>query len=76
MIEVHILRTPMKEYSRIPLGERYCFKCRKRRNFTDVIMVPTDPMSYYGPTSKTVCDVCGMQDADLFPGWSRTDEEE
>ncbi len=73
---VHLCYTPMREYRRIPLGERYCFHCRKRRTFTDVIMVPTDPMSYYGPTSKIVCDVCGQQDADVFPGWSRSYEDE
>lgn len=73
---VHLCYTPMREYGRIHLGERYCFHCRKRRTFTDVIMVSTDPMSYYGPTSKIVCDVCGQQDADVFPGWSRSYEDE
>ena len=71
MDAIHIHRTMMKEYSRIDLGERYCFKCRKRRNFTDVILVPIDSMSYYGPIDKIVCDVCGRQDTDLFPGWTR-----
>ena len=72
-MKAHIHYTPMKEYKRIPLGESYCFKCRKRRNFTDVILVPTDIMSYYGPSAKVVCDVCGETDADLFPGRYRQD---
>jgi len=74
-MEVHILYTAMKEYKRIPLGERYCFHCRKRRTFTNVLMVPADPMSYYGPSAKVVCDICGTQDADVFPGWARTCED-
>ena len=71
----HIHYTPMKEWKRIDMGERYCFKCRKRRNFHDIISVPTDPMSYDGPTATVKCDVCGIQDADLFPGRTREMEE-
>lgn len=74
-MDAHIHYTPMKEYSRIDYGERYCFHCRKRRKFTCVIYVPTDPYSYYGPTSSVKCDVCGETDADLFPGRYRQDED-
>ena len=72
---VHINYTPMKEYGRVDYGERYCFHCRKKRNFTRIVSVPTDPMSYYGASSAVKCDVCGQTDADLFPGHYREDIE-
>jgi hypothetical protein len=75
MNAIHIHHTPMTEHSRIDYGERYCFRCRKRRNFTCIISVPTDPYSYYGPTSAVKCDTCGTTDADLFPGLYRQAEE-
>jgi hypothetical protein len=72
---VHVLRTPMTEYSRTPMGERWCFRCRKRRNFSWVVLVPTDSPSYYSPTAHMVCETCREKDTDLFPGWERTFDE-
>ena len=72
---VHILTTPMKEYNRTPMGEQWCFHCRKRTNFHLVVSIPTDIPSYYAPSARTVCETCGGTDTDLFPGWERTYDE-
>ena len=63
-----ICGTRMKEHSRESFGIRWCFHCRKRHEFFDVLMVPDGP-SYYDPYRRIdgVTDEC----TDLFPGWSR-----
>lgn len=64
---------PMEEYSRKALGERWCFRCRRRRPFDRVVLVPTRP-SYYGPEVSVRCEN-GHDDGDLFPGRYREWEE-
>lgn len=60
--------TRMREFSRKPDGEtRWCFTCRKRRDFEKVISVP-DGLSYYGPNGRIECTTCRTDDGDLFPG--------
>ena len=67
-----ICGTRMKEYAREPMGERWCFHCRKRHEFVRVVMVP-DGLSYYGPH----VEIQGVKPdcTDLFPGWFRTWDE-
>ena len=72
-MSVHILRTPMEEISRRSLGEKYCFVCRRRRDFEHVISAPVG-LSYYGPTTQIECTHCGKIDGDVFPGHSREQE--
>lgn len=48
------------------LGERWCFRCRKRRPFVFIVSAPVE-MSYYGPTAGVRCDR-GHDDGDCFPG--------
>lgn len=52
----------------VEVGERWCFRCRKRRPFTDRLLVPASP--WYEPTWHRECDR-GHYDGDLFPGYSR-----
>lgn len=56
-------------------GERWCFRCRKRREFFFEIWRDIDPESYYGPNPSIVCGTCGLSDGDLFPGYSREWED-
>jgi hypothetical protein len=60
--------TRMKEDSRESMGIRWCFHCRTRHEFFDVLMVP-DGFSWSDPHREVV----GPKDdcTDLFPGWSR-----
>lgn len=59
---------PMKEIRREPTTPpvRWCFVCRKRRQFEFVAQAPIEP-SYYGPSFSIVCER-GHSDGDLFPG--------
>lgn len=50
-------------------GERWCFVCRQRVEFTDTCTAYTEP-SYYDPWWTRKCPR-GHVDGDLFPGWSR-----
>lgn len=68
MTLVHIHHTPMKEHSRKPDGTRWCFHCRKRREFLFIVKAPTDPYSYYGASPSVRCSACNTMDGDLFPG--------
>jgi hypothetical protein len=77
---IHILHTPMEEVSRKPNGERWCFVCRKRREFEHVITRPVlDPNvpledqtgAWYGPTHQIECGTCHTVDGDCFPGRER-----
>lgn len=69
----HILTTPMKEVAAFSQGERYCFECRKRRQFIQVVyqtrpQEEVDTWMYYGPHRLIECASCGSQDSDCFPG--------
>lgn len=68
-----ICGTRMIEHDRESMGERWCFHCRKRHEFFSVLMVPDGP-SYYDPhiSIDGPTDDC----TDLFPGWSRTWDDE
>ena len=72
----HILITPMEEVVRRTHGERWCFRCRTRREFWFVLERPIvtsidDPGVYYGPTPHIECSACQTWDGDCFPGTSR-----
>jgi len=67
--------TRMKEVSRTSEGIRWCFSCRKRVEFNQIIKIP-DGMSYYGPSIEIACSSCGSIDSDLFPGRIREWEED
>jgi hypothetical protein len=60
----------MKEIHRETDGERWCFTCRKRREFMYVVTAPVG-ISYYGPNPSIRCGTCGAIDGDVFPGTSR-----
>jgi len=59
-----------REIHREELGERWCFKCRKRRNFIYTVMAEIEP-SYYDPNPYVRCEHCGTDDGDCFPGTHR-----
>lgn len=71
---LHILHTPMREYSRRQEQTRWCFKCRKRTQHDLVIHVPVDELSYYGPSASLECPSC-HEDNSCFPGTWREWEE-
>jgi len=54
-----------------PLGERWCFVERKRRNFTLRVWRDDIEEDWYGPWASITCDSCGRVDADVGFGWSR-----
>lgn len=60
----------MEEVHRESDGERWCFRCRKRREFEYVITAPVE-LSYYGPTRQIECTHCHTTDGDCFPGTER-----
>jgi hypothetical protein len=68
---VYICREDLEEILREDVGERWCFACRKRREFQYVVDAPVDIMSWYGPTPSIRCGECGKIDGDLFPGRER-----
>lgn len=53
---------------------RWCFRCRRIREFHLVVWSPVE-RSYYGPVPGIECSTCGLQDGDLFPGRFREWEE-
>ena len=65
--------TRMKERSRESMGDRWCFHHRRRHEFFWVVMVP-DGLSYYGPHVEVRGETRDC--TDLFPGWTRTWEED
>lgn len=69
-VDLHIHRTPMKELRRDSLGERWCFRERRRVEFFHVVTGTVEP-SYYDPSARVECGSCRSVDADLFPGWTR-----
>lgn len=70
-MSVHILCVPTEIAHDEPDGERWCFRCRERREFRYIVRTPIDPMSYYGPLPSVRCSTCDGSDADLFPGRNR-----
>lgn len=48
------------------VGIKWCFICRSRVQFTDVLKGEIGP-SYYGPWWSRICSA-GHLDGDLFPG--------
>jgi hypothetical protein len=71
---VYVCGPRMKEVRRESVGERWCFVCRKRREFAFVVM-DTVEMSYWGPTASVECVDRGHSDGDLFPGRCREWED-
>lgn len=85
----HILHTPMEEVRREAEGERWCFKCRKRREFVRVVTTPitvfwcdlktrkieSNTGAWYGPSARIECDTCHLVDGDCFPGTYREWED-
>lgn len=67
---ITISGTRSHEKKRVALGDKWCFRCRTRGEFFDILMVP-DGLSYYDPYWYRACGSCGATDGDLFPGWSR-----
>ncbi len=59
---------PFEEVARESAGIRWCFKCRSRTPYDDVLWRETG-MSYYDPHWQRTCQVCG-EDASCFPGTS------
>ena len=59
--------SPHREVVRKSEGIKWCFCCRKRREFFYVVTEPIEP-DYYGPTVGVECGTCKTVDADLFPG--------
>ena len=79
-MSVHILTFPTAEIRREPDGERWCFICRKRREFLYVVTasvidpdIPLDEQTgaWYGPTPHMECGTCTTWDGDCFPGSGR-----
>jgi len=70
-MSIHVNWTePLEEVKRESDGERWCFRCRKRRAFEYVMAMPIE-MSYYGANRQIECSHCGLVDGDLFPGHIR-----
>lgn len=57
-----------------PDGERWCFRCRKVREFFFDVWADTEP-SYYAPNPSVRCGTCDLTDGDCFPGRSREWED-
>lgn len=76
MTTIHVHHTPLREHSRRDFGDRWCFQCRKRLPHELVVLVPTDPYSYYGPSRTIECSGCG-EDHTAFPGtaWEWVEDE-
>jgi hypothetical protein len=68
---VHINYGPaMKEIRRDSEGVKWCFHCRKRREFFYIVVAPVEP-SYYDPNVDIACGHCNTSDGDMFPGHIR-----
>jgi hypothetical protein len=64
------LAGPQREIHREELGERWCFRCRKRREFIYTVVADTEP-SYYEPNPFIRCAACNTTDGDLGFGRMR-----
>lgn len=74
MSTVYICRPgPMEEIHRESDGERWCFKCRKRREFIYTVTAEIEP-SYYDPNPAIRCGTCNTYNGDL--GFGRIREWE
>jgi hypothetical protein len=73
-LSLHIHRVETRPYKDFPMGEKWCFVCRKRVEFIQTMHVPIDPMSYYGPHWSVRCPK-GHHDGDIFPGYVREWDE-
>ena len=60
----------MREVKRESEGEKWCFHCRKRREFWYTVVAPIEP-DWYGPVAAIRCGHCNTQDGDLLPGYER-----
>lgn len=60
----------MVEVVRRSEGEKWCFHCRKRREFFYTVHAPK-VMDWYGPNADIKCGHCNTSDGDLFPGYER-----
>jgi hypothetical protein len=49
------------------LGERWCFRCRRKVDFLFTVTSEIE-MSYYSPWPQVACMPAGHVDGDLFPG--------
>jgi predicted transcriptional regulator len=81
-VNLHILHVPMAEVLRRPDGVRWCFVCRKHREFEYVQSNPivvcgcdlqtreewVSTGAYYGPSFRIECGTCHTEDGDCFPG--------
>lgn len=67
---------PAVDMKREGIGERWCFICRKRREYEFVVKrYDCDPIDdYYGPWPAYECTHC-HKDGLLFPGYERVWEE-
>jgi hypothetical protein len=65
----------MREAARHPVGVRWCFHCRHRREFTQVVLAPVDRESWYPTSVEIQCAQCRTVDGDLFPGHTREWDE-
>lgn len=65
---------PRKTLREDDLGEKWCFRCRTRRRFTEKLTAEIEP-SYYDPIPEISCSE-GHVNGDLFPGWIRTWDED
>jgi hypothetical protein len=72
---MHIFTTPMEEVYRRPYGLRFCFVCRRYRDFDVIVSAPLG-LTYYGPTTSVECLHCRTVDGDCFPGTERCWEDE
>jgi hypothetical protein len=55
------------EFSRKPIGIKWCFGCRKHTEHFWVVEGDPEP-NYYGPNWGRKCSLCN-QDRTLFPGY-------
>ena len=51
-------------------GVKWCFKCRKRREFWFTVTAPIEP-DWYGPNADIRCGTCNTSDGDLGFGRER-----
>jgi hypothetical protein len=56
---------------RVDGDPRWCFKCRKKREFRYVVDREVG-YSYYDPSPSVICGTCRTPDGDCFPGICRT----
>jgi hypothetical protein len=71
-MSIHIqYASPSYEISREIIGERWCFRCRKRCDFAHIVRAQRNGADYYGPSHTIRCANCTAIDGDLFPGRER-----